>query len=224
MAAFRKWIEATVTYLRLTFYRITFAAAFLGFGYIVINAVHLQPSERAMLAAKHRASPSHVLLQTGGRADLIRGVQRELINLGYDPGLPNGIATLQTRAAIWAWQYDNQRPITAEVSEDLLKQLIFGVGRPNGADSGEGRKGHGPGGPGQPETAWLQAKTARAITKPIEKILAELGYAPGAVDGFFDNRTRQAILAFEQDREMPQTGRISGRLIAEIRRITSAAI
>ena len=205
MGVIREKFHAARNSARLTMYRLAFAAAFLGFGYIIINAVHLQPAEQAMRAAIDAGPSRHVLLQTGGQADLIRGIQRELAALGYDPGTANGIENRQTRAAIWAWQYDNQLPLTGRGSQLLLKQLLFGTPTPQTA---------------RPERA--AAKASATLVKPLEKILAELGYAPGPVDGVFDQRTRKAVLAFEKDREMAPTGRISGRLVAELRRIINA--
>ena len=52
----------------------------------------------------------------------------------------------------------------------------------------------------------------------IELRLVALGYRPGATDGNFDAATRQAIAAFQRDRNMPETGYISAPVISALLR------
>ena len=50
--------------------------------------------------------------------------------------------------------------------------------------------------------------------KAVQQILADLGYAPGPVDGALGGATTRAISAFQRDRKIAETGRISARAAA----------
>ena len=56
------------------------------------------------------------------RAELTKGVQRELANINYEPGPADGILGQVTRAAIFAYEYDNGMVLTAQPSDQLLSQ------------------------------------------------------------------------------------------------------
>jgi len=56
--------------------------------------------------------------------------------------------------------------------------------------------------------------------KAVQQVLADLGYAPGPVDGALGTSTARAISAFQHDRKMPETGRISPELLGELKRVT----
>ena len=185
-----------------TFYQMTFAMLFLVTGYLaMIAGENGEPSDLGFAALDAPVTEARILMRTGTTAEMVRGVQRELATRGYQPGSLNGDAGLQTRAAIMAWQHDTGRVVTGEATEALLQAMIFGA-RPAA------------------KTPGTTSGAAREITRAVEKLLAELGYVPGPVDGKADTQTANAIKAFEKDRSMPSTGRISGRLIAEIRLIT----
>lgn len=50
----------------------------------------------------------------------VRGLQLYLIDLGYDPGSPDGVIGPQTRDAILAFQQDNELPPTGLITAELL--------------------------------------------------------------------------------------------------------
>jgi peptidoglycan hydrolase-like protein with peptidoglycan-binding domain len=56
--------------------------------------------------------------------------------------------------------------------------------------------------------------------KAVQKVLADLGYAPGPVDGAMGEATKRAIVAFQRDRKIAQSGRITPALLAELKRVT----
>jgi peptidoglycan hydrolase-like protein with peptidoglycan-binding domain len=82
--------------------------------------------------------------------------------------------------------------------------------------------------PAQPAgaTGSVAAKAAHADSKGasnvkvVQQVLADLGYAPGPVDGALGGATARAISAFQHDRKMPETGRISPELLRELKRVT----
>ncbi len=133
-------------------------------------------------------------------SDIVGAIQSELKSRGYRPGRTDGIADIQTRAAIMAYEYDNGWEITGIPSKEFLRRLIFG--------STAGKVGKG---------ASLQySPAAREIVMLVQKALAEHGYAPGHIDGLAGKETRRAIAAFERDRRLQEKGRISGRIIKEM--------
>jgi TPR repeat protein len=62
-----------------------------------------------------------------------------------------------------------------------------------------------------------QARTSLAILHAqIQKMLSELGFDPGRRDGIVDRKTRDAIIDFQNSRELGVTGKISGELFAHV--------
>ncbi|MGZ5849293.1 MAG: peptidoglycan-binding domain-containing protein [Methyloceanibacter sp.] len=56
--------------------------------------------------------------------------------------------------------------------------------------------------------------------RAVQHILADLGYAPGPIDGAVGSTTERAISAFQRDRKIVVSGRISPELLGEIKRVT----
>lgn len=137
-------------------------------------------------------------------ADTVRAVQRELAQRGYEPGPVDGVAGAQTRAAIMAYQHDKGLPVTGAASGALLEHVVLGQSAARLDEA-------------------VPEETTRLI-KAVQQTLAELGYGPGPVDGIMGAATRRAIENFERERGLPVTGRISGRLVGEMVRITGASL
>jgi peptidoglycan hydrolase-like protein with peptidoglycan-binding domain len=137
-------------------------------------------------------------------SDTVRAIQRELTAKGYDPGEVDGVAGVLTRAAIMAYQFDKKLPVTGVGSTELLEHIVLG----------------GPGKAGSPaQDAEVPPETTEII-KGVQQILNQLGYTPGPVDGVLGAGTEQAIRSFERERNMQVTGRISGKLLKEMMRVT----
>jgi peptidoglycan hydrolase-like protein with peptidoglycan-binding domain len=138
-------------------------------------------------------------------AEVVHALQRELRRRGYDPGTPNGVPNLVTRAAIMAYQYDHGLPLTSEPSEELLKAILFetsGAVRPSG--SGSSRE---------------LSPQAEQIIRTVQQWLLALGYTVGKVDGRHSEDTQRAIRKFEMEQGFPPTGRVSGQLVAHLARV-----
>ena len=60
----------------------------------------------------------------------------------------------------------------------------------------------------------------RADVRRVQTALAELAYSPGEINGELTSQTRDAIMAFERDRRMPETGQISDALVAELAKMS----
>jgi len=149
------------------------------------------------------AVPSAGDAAKGSATEVMRAVQRELQIRGYETGGSDGIAGIMTRGAIMAYEYDHNLPLSGQPSDRLLKAIILG----------EGGKAKGKGG---------EVKTAEAqdVVRSVQRSLAKLGYKPGAPNGRLTPDTLRAIRAFEGDQALPETGRISGPLIARLLRLS----
>jgi len=135
--------------------------------------------------------------------DVTRAVQRELKTRGYATGTSGGAPSLVTRAAIMAFEQDHGLPLTGRPSQDLLKYILLGTGDapPHAASSGR------------------QSAEAKTVIRTVQTSLARLGYRPGRVNGTITPDTARAIREFEVDQALPESGRISGPLVARLLRL-----
>lgn len=53
----------------------------------------------------------------------------------------------------------------------------------------------------------------------VQVFLTEQGYEPGIADGFMGPQTRQAIIIFQNDNDLPETGEVDARTLAKIAQI-----
>jgi len=88
---------------------------------IARSAVKAQP------VAIQRNDPIAALLAPNGR---IIAVQRALTDFGYGPVKPTGLYDTETRAAIERFEKARRRPVTGQVSDQLVRDLAALTGRP----------------------------------------------------------------------------------------------
>lgn len=131
--------------------------------------------------------------------ELVAAIQQELDVQGYAPGKPSGELTLETRAALIAYETDIGRPLTGLPSEATLKALLFGA-----TIVAKGLA---------PPTITVEG---RAVIRAIEDRLAQAGYDPGAVDGKPDAALAKAIKRLEADHGLKSTGRIGAELVRRL--------
>ncbi|MEO0620042.1 MAG: peptidoglycan-binding domain-containing protein [Pseudomonadota bacterium] len=156
-------------------------------------------------AGAREGSVISVTATTSASKETVRAIQRELSARGYEPGPVDGIAGVMTRAAVMAFEHDERLTLTADPSEALLEQIILGgIGASARASQ-------------QPPSA-----ISRQLAKSVQQALARLGYGPGPADGIVSRNTAKAIRKFETDHSLAPTGRISGRLVSEIARVSGA--
>jgi peptidoglycan hydrolase-like protein with peptidoglycan-binding domain len=136
---------------------------------------------------------------TRSTGKIVRAIQRELTRKGYNPGGTDGNASIETRAAIIAYEFDEGLPLKGEPSENILRSLIFG------AASGTADLG---------QTDRFERR--RDLVMQVQDTLAQLGYITGPSSGQFDSATRDAIRKFENDRELSGNGRLTARVLLEL--------
>ncbi len=179
---------------------------------ITFNALALQtgrhPAPMKTASASHEAAapvPKSSDQQASERAR-VKAIQRELTTKGYDPGPVDATMGLFTRAAIMAYETDQGLPLIGEPSPELLEHIVLGESVMPVVN------------PSAPP-----AETV-ALVKAVQQILTDQGYDPGTVDGVIGAGTIAAIKAFERDRSLDETGRISGKLLRKIIGATGAKI
>jgi peptidoglycan hydrolase-like protein with peptidoglycan-binding domain len=138
---------------------------------------------------------------------LVTAIQRELIARGYAPGPVDGKLRDETRKAISAFEKDKGLPVTGSPTDELLRQIILGETLIGEAD-------------GAPPTGASQPSAGDPVVKKVQQVLADLGYAPGPIDGGMSRDTERAIIAFQRDRKLKPSGRVTPELLAEIKRVT----
>jgi peptidoglycan hydrolase-like protein with peptidoglycan-binding domain len=211
--------------------------AFLGLtGSIIYNALYLQDPHSTGLAA---ASPPRQVttapvssppvevaklppvstdlppleVEEGSPQLLLRAVQRELAARGFDVGPADGKASDKTRAAISAYEKGQGLAVTGVATDSLLRHILLGASlEPSVATGSVADANGGSAKPGKPKEG--------STVKAVQQILADLGYAPGPVDGAPGEATTRAIGIFQRDRKIAETGRITPELLRELKRVT----
>lgn len=137
---------------------------------------------------------------------VVASIQRELAARGYDPGRITGSPGILTRAAILAFEFDNHFALTAEPSEELMRQIVLGM---------SGRQG---------SILAPPTEKAKRLIAGAQRLLVRLGYNPGVIGGQLNETTRKALRHFETDMGLSPKGRVSGEVLSELARRAHARI
>ena len=181
---------------------------------ITANAFFGQPGSGRQLAAGDQAVEGNSRIEvdapgTGGRTiqlkydPVVEAVQRELSAAGYYKGMVDGVIGRKTRQAISNYQTAVGLEPNGKPSSDLAEHIRY-TREVAEASLFTGTIEADP-----------DAET-RATVRRVQTGLAELAYTPGEINGELTRQTRNAILAFQQDRKLPETGEISNELVAEL--------
>ena len=134
---------------------------------------------------------------------VVESVQRELAAAGYYKGMVDGVIGRKTRQAITAYQTAVGLEPDGRATPDLAEHIRFT------REVSEASL----------FTGTIQADPdaeSRAAIRRVQTGLAELAYSPGEINGELTRQTRNAILEFQRDRRMEETGDISEELVAEL--------
>lgn len=134
---------------------------------------------------------------------VVEAVQRELAAAGFYKGLVDGVIGRKTKQAIAAYQTSVGLEPDGLPSPDLADHIRY---------TRELAEASLFTGSIEPDPN----AEARATVRRVQTGLAELAYSPGEISGEMNRQTRNAILAFQQDRKLPETGEISDELVAEL--------
>ncbi len=142
---------------------------------------------------------------------LVKAVQRELSARGFDVGEEDGKLSSKTRAAIATYERDHDLAETGLATDELLRHILLGEAVTPSAATGSLTA--------QEELSGGDIED-KAVVKAVQQILAELGYEPGKADGTMGYATKRAISAFQRDRKVAETGRVTPALLDELQRVT----
>jgi peptidoglycan hydrolase-like protein with peptidoglycan-binding domain len=168
-------------------------------------------------------------VEQGSPELLLRAVQRELAARGFDVGPANGKPNAKTRAAISDYQKSQGLPVTGAASDDLLRHILLGASLQPSVATGSVAPAENAAKSKQTPAEGAKSKQMSSdgakpkletTVKSVQQILADLGYAPGPVDGAMGDATTRAIKAFQRDRKIAETGRITPDLMREFKRVT----
>ena len=138
--------------------------------------------------------------------DVVKAIQQKLGQRGYEPGTPDGVTGVVTRAAIMAYEHDHGLALTGEPSDILLHHLQSGTGAKPG---------------GTPKARQPRSGNAEQVIRTVQQSLAQLGYFAGKIDGRPGDDTVRSIREYEMDAGLVPTGRVSAPLLMKLARSTS---
>jgi peptidoglycan hydrolase-like protein with peptidoglycan-binding domain len=133
--------------------------------------------------------------------ELVKAVQLALARRGYAPGRADGVAGAHTRAAIMAFEHDNDLPVTADVTEQLFRSL-----ESRSFLSSLPRR----------QLRIQRSWHAERITLTVQHALARLGIYLGPLDGRMSEQTARAIREFEVRNLLAPSGRVSSPLMTHL--------
>jgi peptidoglycan hydrolase-like protein with peptidoglycan-binding domain len=136
---------------------------------------------------------------------LLRNVQRTLSERGYNAGPADGIYGGSTQQALRNFQRDQKLNSSGQLDSQTLAAL--GVVR-EGTRAATGLSEN----QGQAAGPRLSSEQIR----DLQRELASRGYDTGAVDGQWGRSTQQALSQFQQDRNLPASGRPDQRTLAAL--------
>lgn len=132
-------------------------------------------------------------LSVGARGRVIENVQQRLARAGFDPGHVDGVFDERTAGALKAFQRHAGLNDTGVVNGASWKKL-----------DGTLLQGNGPTAPAQ------RLNEQSGAVKRSEKMLKELGFNPGNIDGAFNKATQKAVEAFQKKHDkLDVNGRVS---------------
>ena len=177
------------------------------------NALFGQPAANRMVQASVAESPGDLAPPTGTRTiqlkfdPVVVAVQRELMSAGSSKGPVDGVNGRKTRQAIAAYQQAMGLEADGTPTTDLAEHIRF-TREVSEASLFTGTVAAAP------------DAEQRAAIRRVQTGLAELAYTPGEINGELTRETRDAIMAFQRDHKMPETGEVSDELIAELGKVS----
>ncbi len=175
---------------------------FPGSAPVETSGIRHAPEKLQRATSADRAPAAAEISNVNGMGNLAGRVKRELAAKGYAVGDKGAQDDMVTRAAIMAYEWDNGQALTGRPTEALLQRLILGRGATGGV-------------PGA-SIAIRPTPEAEDVIRTVQQSLTLLKAGHLETDGRIGNKTIRAIRKFEARQGLPQTGRISGALVASL--------
>lgn len=183
------------------------------------------------------------------RRALVRDLQELLAARGFYDGEADGLAGPLTAQAIRDFEARAGLESTGEPRAALLAHIqLSDVEAPAADAASDGDRpaqaeepaaeaeAHDPEETGLPDMSTLtESDIALAPPEPeaapidpqveaVQRVLADLGYAPGRIDGQLGPQTEEAIRRFQRDRGMEPTGELDGELLRELSNVSGMSL
>ena len=180
------------------------------------NALFGQPAASRMAQAATdpaQDGPEDLTASDGARTiqlkfdPVVEAVQRELLSAGYYKGPVDGVIGRRTRLAITAYQQAMGLEPDGKPTPDLAEHIRFT------REVSEASLFTG-------SVAAAPDAELRATVRRVQTGLADLAYSPGEINGELTSDTRNAIIAFQHDHHLPETGEVSDDLVAELAKVS----
>jgi peptidoglycan hydrolase-like protein with peptidoglycan-binding domain len=187
---------------------------------VFVNALALQ-SGRHPAPLFGEAAPAETPRPAPQRSELVAQIQQALTDTGYYDGAVDGLMGARTGAAIRAFEQAQKMEPTGLASDRLLAAAL--VAPPRRAASLAPAPTPVPLPQSAPATTGSTSISAPRLMA-VQKALAKLGYGPVSVDGKMGAGTRAAIISFERDRNMPETGEPTPPVLRALQATTGAPL
>jgi peptidoglycan hydrolase-like protein with peptidoglycan-binding domain len=151
--------------------------------------------QSALAAPLAAPAPASALLLKAAYSSVVRDVQYELNQRGYDAGPVDGYFGSRTSNAISAYQRKNNLLVTGQASTGLLTHIRNNGGKASTGSNGDRRK---------------------AVISRTQTRLQKLGYNVVST-GDVDFRTRAAIRDYQRDNGLAVTGDLDRQLVRHVR-------
>jgi peptidoglycan hydrolase-like protein with peptidoglycan-binding domain len=180
---------------------------------LAARTVPLNGQQNARAAAAQTAAPAEPPPERD-RAVLVRDLQGELTRLGHYQGTIDGRYGPRTDRAIRAAEQAVGLPVTGQPSERLLARLRDGTPASRAPETTATVPSPRRAAP--PAAAPIEPGTVRTV----QRRLADMGYAPGRLDGNMTPEFRRAIARFQQDNDLNPSGVIDRATVDRLAAIT----
>lgn len=191
-----------------------------------VRTVAVEPGAPSLQPSPQAASPT-----APSSDDIVTELQRALAQRGRYDGPVDGLFGPRTEAALRAFERSVGLQPGAESYESLLRRMTAAP-QPQAAAQPAAA---------QPATVAPQSQppTQAAVTPPqpaadaaptpqriaaLQRVLSDYGFGQVEPSGVVDTTTAAAIREFERVRHLPVTGRVSDKLVQEVRAVTGEAV
>ena len=134
------------------------------------------------------APTTYATMQKGSRGDDVKLLQEKLIELGYLNDTADGVYGTKTQNAVQMLQSDIGLNMNGKVDNELMQKLVNGEIQPY-----------------SPYLTVKRGDKGERVTA-LQTRLKQLGYLAGAVDGNFGGATYNAVLLFQKQIGLEETG------------------
>ncbi len=155
--------------------------------------------------------------------ELLRQVQSNLSVLGYYNGDVDGLDGPMTRNAVTSYEVAKGLPATGQANAGLL-DLIEQSAREAQSEQAEQIPDPGPQTTASTDSGNSGQSNEFRLILSVQRALADLGYAPGPINGTMGQPTNDAIRRFQADRGMSITGTLTVTLVLELEAVSGVSL